>query len=95
LSLVENTMNRSVTHPTKEQVRAYMLERGHAWRPPPPPDEIRRQLGWHVVTSSGDCTVVPLFWLPMHFAQLAFEMALGCCLCPPHAAGADPAATKH
>jgi len=33
-------------HPTKEQVRAYMHERGCAHRPPPSPDEIRRQLGW-------------------------------------------------
>jgi hypothetical protein len=32
--------------PTKEQVRAYMLQRCQAHLPPPAPDEIRRQLGW-------------------------------------------------
>jgi hypothetical protein len=75
-------MHRSVTHPTKEQVRAYMLERGHTWRPPPPPDEIRRQLGWHVVAGSNDATLMPLFMLPVTFGQLALELALGCCLTP-------------
>lgn len=37
---------QTVPHPTKEQVRAYMHQRGRAHRPPPAPDEIRRQLGW-------------------------------------------------
>ncbi|MET3130891.1 hypothetical protein AAKU55_001149 [Oxalobacteraceae bacterium GrIS 1.11] len=35
-----------ITHPSKEQVRAYMHRREGARRPPPAPDEIRRQLGW-------------------------------------------------
>ena len=35
-----------VTHPTKEQVRAYMRQRELAKRPPPAPAEIRRQLSW-------------------------------------------------
>lgn len=36
-----------ILHPTKEQVRAYMHLREFDRRPPPMPDEIRRQLGWH------------------------------------------------
>jgi hypothetical protein len=36
----------ATTHPTKEQVRAYMQLRKGADRPPPSPAEIRRQLGW-------------------------------------------------
>lgn len=35
-----------ITHPSKEQVRAYMRRREHAVQPPPPPHEIRRQLAW-------------------------------------------------
>ncbi|SFU69432.1 hypothetical protein [Pseudoduganella namucuonensis] len=36
----------SVPNPTKEQVRAYMRQRGRTQMPPPSPAEIRRQLGW-------------------------------------------------
>ncbi len=35
-----------ISHPSKEQVRAYMRRREHALLPPPPPAEIRRQLAW-------------------------------------------------
>lgn len=35
-----------ITQPSKEQVRAYMHRREVDHRPPPPPDEIRRELGW-------------------------------------------------
>lgn len=37
-----------IVQPTKEQVRAYMHARGRARKPPPPPAEIRRQLGWRI-----------------------------------------------
>lgn len=37
---------RPISHPSKEQVRAYMRRREHAVLPPPPPEEIRRQLCW-------------------------------------------------
>lgn len=47
----EAIMERAITHPTKEQVRAYMAEREAARRPPPAPDEIRRQLGWQLCPS--------------------------------------------
>ncbi len=35
-----------ISHPTKEQVRAYMQRRESTRQPPPAPAEIRRQLGW-------------------------------------------------
>jgi hypothetical protein len=34
------------THPRKEAVRQYMQQRQAERTPPPPLDEIRRQLGW-------------------------------------------------
>lgn len=41
------------THPTKETVRAYMERRIHApLEPPPTPEEIRRQLGWHMIPAN-------------------------------------------
>jgi hypothetical protein len=33
-------------HPSKYLVRAYLERRSHDIKPPPTPDEIRRQLGW-------------------------------------------------
>jgi hypothetical protein len=75
-------MDRPVTHPTKEQVRAYMLAREHAYRPPPPPEEIRRQLNWHCVDSGTDCVLGPLCLLPATLGQLAVQTALDWCLAP-------------
>lgn len=38
------------TRPAKETVREYFERRTHAqFDPPPTPDEIRRQLGWHLI----------------------------------------------
>ena len=34
------------THPSKYLVRAYLARRTHDAKPPPTPEEIRRQLGW-------------------------------------------------
>ena len=34
------------THPSKHVVRAYLERRSQAAKPPPTPQEIRRQLGW-------------------------------------------------
>lgn len=34
------------THPSKHLVRAYLERRTHEVKPPPTPEEIRRQLGW-------------------------------------------------
>ncbi len=33
-------------NPTKHQVRAYLERRSRDSKPPPAPEEIRRQLGW-------------------------------------------------
>jgi hypothetical protein len=41
------------TRPTKETVREYMERRTHApLDPPPTPEEIRRQLGWHLIPAN-------------------------------------------
>ncbi len=37
------------THPTKQQVRAYLQRRAHDAKPPPSPEAIRRELGWELV----------------------------------------------
>ena len=34
------------THPSKYLVRAYLERRSQEVKPPPTPEEIRRQLGW-------------------------------------------------
>jgi len=34
------------THPSKHLVRAYLERRAQEIKPPPTPEEIRRQLGW-------------------------------------------------
>jgi hypothetical protein len=36
----------STTHPSKEQVRQWMTERQEQRRPPPEPEDVRRELGW-------------------------------------------------
>lgn len=71
----------SVPHPSKEQVRAYMLQRHHARLPPPSPDEIRRQLGWDCRNCNIDpCLVFPspglALFLPGSMAQLSALMTV-------------------
>lgn len=63
-----------ITHPTKEQVRAYMHKREAERRPPPMPDEIRRQLGWTSVPAHGSGTQGLFF--PAEIAQLAALLAV-------------------
>lgn len=36
----------NVTHPPKQVVREYLERRTREAKPPPTPEEIRRQLGW-------------------------------------------------
>jgi hypothetical protein len=63
-------------HPTKEQVRAYMHAREYDHRPPPAPEEIRRQLGWH--GASGSSLLFPAgasLLFPSAIAQLATLLA--------------------
>ena len=65
-----------MSHPTKEQVRAYMQRREHARRPPPAPAEIRRQLGWsHPSEDEPPCMCGQLF-LPGMVGQIAVLLAL-------------------
>jgi len=37
------------THPSKYLVRAYLERRSSEVKPPPTPEEIRRQLGWDLM----------------------------------------------
>ena len=75
---------RTASHPSKEQVRAYMRGREHTLQPPPPPDEIRRQLAWcHVDAFPGTCLlatpagVAALGWhLSADMARLSALMAI-------------------
>jgi hypothetical protein len=78
-------MDRQVTHPTKEQVRAYMAARGHAHRPPPTPEDIRRQLGWRLGPPEPACVLVRLCLLPATMGQLVAQAALAICLAPLYA----------
>lgn len=69
----------SMTHPTKEQVRAYMRRRENARKAPPAPEEIRRQLagsgsdilpaalaaqGWQLSADLAQlCSLMAVAWL--------------------------------
>jgi len=66
-------------HPTKEQVRAYMQLREFDRRPPPTPDEIRRQLGWYGGYSLPDTLAGSSLLLPGAIAQLAGLLAVEWC----------------
>jgi hypothetical protein len=72
-------------HPTKEQVRAYMHQRQHAFdrRPPPMPEEIRRQLGWHCGSGNSFGNIDHLssttLFFPGTIAQLATLLAVEWC----------------
>jgi hypothetical protein len=75
-------MDSRVTHPSKEQVRAYMMAREHARQPPPTPEEIRRQLGWRLAPADRDSDFVGLCLLPATFGQWAAQLAVDWCLAP-------------
>lgn len=49
----------STTKPTKQQVRDHMDRRTQEKGPPPSPDAIRRELGWHLLPNSGRVPEVP------------------------------------
>ena len=42
----------TTTKPTKVSVREYMDRRTHEHDPPPKPEEIRRELGWHLLPNN-------------------------------------------
>jgi hypothetical protein len=69
-------MPSTITQPTKEQVRAYMLAREAARHPPPPPEEIRRQLGWRLAPDSGDPQLLRFYLIPTTCGQLAARIAV-------------------
>jgi hypothetical protein len=69
-------MDRQITQPTKEQVRAYMARRESAHRPPPPPAEIRRELGWRLKPSNDDCVLFQFYLLPSAYSQLTAQVLL-------------------
>lgn len=75
-------MDTRVTHPTKEQVRAYMVAREHAHRPPPTPEEIRRQLGWQLAPAEPGGALIGLCMLPATLSQIAAQSALDWFLAP-------------
>jgi hypothetical protein len=75
-------MDLRVTHPTKEQVRAYMLSREGAHRPPPAPEDIRRQLGWRLASAEPHFALIRLCLLPVAFGQFATQAALAWFLTP-------------
>jgi hypothetical protein len=72
-------------HPTKEQVRAYMHQRQRDFDrcPPPMPEEIRRQLGWHGGSAAAfggvDHLSSSTLFFPGTIAQLATLLAVEWC----------------
>ncbi|HEY1150203.1 MAG TPA: hypothetical protein VGF27_16600 [Pseudoduganella sp.] len=66
----------NATHPTKEQVRAYLIQRNHAHLPPPSPDEIRRRLDWRCVQPVPSSGLPAAIFLPPTLVHLGALMAL-------------------
>jgi hypothetical protein len=69
-------MDRQITHPSKEQVRAYMNRREAAHRPPPAPAEIRRQLDWRLVPDEDEHVMVRICLLPSTCSQLTAQLII-------------------
>jgi hypothetical protein len=65
-----------ISHPTKEQVRAYMQQRESNRQPPPAPAEIRRQLGWSRTSQDMPHCLCGQLFLPGTIGQLAALLAL-------------------
>jgi hypothetical protein len=74
--VVELFMDRRVTQPTKEQVRAYMAKRERALRPPPAPEDIRRQLGWKLAPPEATYALINLCLLPAALGQIAAQAVI-------------------
>ena len=86
-------MDRQITHPTKEQVRAYMARRESAPCPPPAPDEIRRELGWrlapvHDEPMHDEPVLLQFCLLPSTYGQLTAQLVLDWLLAPSRAISA-------
>ena len=69
-------MPHRITNPTKEQVRAYMAARETARRPPPAPEEIRRQLGWRLQRRDEDCVLLQFYLIPTNYTQMATQIVV-------------------
>ena len=69
-------MPHRVTQPTKEQVRAYMAARESARRPPPAPEEIRRQLGWRLERGDEDRLLLQFYLIPTTYTHMAARITL-------------------
>jgi hypothetical protein len=69
-------MDRQITHPSKEQVRAYMLRREADRRPPPTPAEIRRQLGWRLTPADEAPPMLQLCLLPSTYSEMTAQFVL-------------------
>ena len=75
-------MPHQIIHPAKEQVRAYMAGRGAARRPPPAPEEIRRQLGWRLAPPEAEAVQlsaqahIQFYLIPTIYGQLAAQIMI-------------------
>ena len=75
-------MPHRITHPTKEQVRAYMAAREAARRPPPSPEEIRRQLGWRIAAPDDERLRIQFYLIPTAYQRMATQIMLDWLLAP-------------
>jgi hypothetical protein len=66
----------SVTHPSKEQVRAYMRRREGARQAPPAPYEIRRQLACSLADVSPATLAAQGWQLSADIARLSMLMTI-------------------
>ena len=64
-----------IVHPSKEQVRAYMVAREAARQPPPAPDAIRRELGWHLAGGEHGDALLEFYLIPTIYVQLVRRVA--------------------
>ena len=69
-------MTHRITQPTKEQVRAYMLQRERARRPPPSPEEIRRQLNWRLCPPDDERLRIQFYLIPAIYSRMLAQIAL-------------------
>lgn len=69
-------MPHRITQPTKQQVRAYMAAREAARRPPPSPEEIRRQLGWQLQRCTPVDPLCQIYQMTTSCQRLSAQLAL-------------------
>jgi hypothetical protein len=69
-------MPHRISQPSKEQVRAFMAARERAGRPPPAPEEIRRQLGWRLERADDDLCLLQFYLIPTTCSHLAARLTL-------------------